>query len=144
MRVYLSCKEHTGLRIWLYRVWVITPPLMVSDDDVSGSDLSDSLWLCLQPARLLCPWDFPDKNTGVGCHFLLHGVLSIQGSNPRLLHWQADSLPLSHQGSTKAMSKSWALCSFRSVSLSSLLITIAMNMPRRNFRKGNRNLRTFY
>ena len=25
----------------------------------------------LQPARLLCPWDFPGKNTGVGCHFLL-------------------------------------------------------------------------
>ena len=24
-----------------------------------------------QPARLLCPWDFPGKNTGVGCHFLL-------------------------------------------------------------------------
>ena len=23
--------------------------------------------------RLLCPWDFPGKNTGVGCHFLLHG-----------------------------------------------------------------------
>ena len=25
----------------------------------------------LQPTRLLCPWDSPDKNTGVGCHFLL-------------------------------------------------------------------------
>ena len=25
----------------------------------------------LQPARLLCPWDFSSKNTGVGCHFLL-------------------------------------------------------------------------
>ena len=25
----------------------------------------------LQPARLLCPWTFPGKNTGVGCHFLL-------------------------------------------------------------------------
>ena len=25
----------------------------------------------LQPTRLLCPWDFPGKNTGVGCHFLL-------------------------------------------------------------------------
>ena len=25
----------------------------------------------LEPARLLCPWDFPGKNTGVGCHFLL-------------------------------------------------------------------------
>ena len=27
----------------------------------------------LWPTRLLCPWDFPDKNTGVGCHFLLQG-----------------------------------------------------------------------
>ena len=25
----------------------------------------------LYPARLLCPWDFPGKNTGAGCHFLL-------------------------------------------------------------------------
>ena len=24
-----------------------------------------------QPNRLLCPWDSPGKNTGVGCHFLL-------------------------------------------------------------------------
>ena len=23
-----------------------------------------------QPSRLLCPWDSPGKNTGVGCHFL--------------------------------------------------------------------------
>ena len=28
----------------------------------------------LQQARLLCPWDFPDKNTGVGGHFLLQGI----------------------------------------------------------------------
>ena len=26
------------------------------------------------PARLLCPWDFPGKNTGVGCHFLLEWI----------------------------------------------------------------------
>ena len=26
----------------------------------------------LQPTRLLCPWDFPGKSTGVGCHCLLH------------------------------------------------------------------------
>ena len=25
----------------------------------------------LQPSRLLCPWDFPGKSTGVGCHCLL-------------------------------------------------------------------------
>ena len=49
--------------------------------------------------RLLCPWDFPGKNTGVGCHFFLQGILSTQGLNPCLLHWQADSLPLSHLGS---------------------------------------------
>ena len=28
----------------------------------------------LQPARLLCPWDYPSKNTGLGCHFLLQGI----------------------------------------------------------------------
>ena len=27
-----------------------------------------------QPTRLLHPWDFPGKNTGVGCHFLLQGI----------------------------------------------------------------------
>ena len=33
-----------------------------------------SLWpLWTAPARLLCPWDSPGKNTGVGCHFLLQG-----------------------------------------------------------------------
>ena len=38
----------------------------------------------------------------MGCHFLLQGIFPIQGSNwclQRLLHWQADSLPLSHLGS---------------------------------------------
>ena len=33
----------------------------------------------------LCPWDFPGKNTGVGCHFLLQGTFLTQGSNPWLL-----------------------------------------------------------
>ena len=45
------------------------------------------------------PWDFSGSNTEVGCHFLLQGVFPIQGSNMRLLHWQADSLSLCHQGS---------------------------------------------
>ena len=49
-----------------------------------------------------CPWDFPGKNTGVSCHFLLQGIFTSQGSNPCLLcllHWQVDSLPPSHLGS---------------------------------------------
>ena len=28
----------------------------------------------LYPARLLCPWDFSGKNTGVGSHFNLQGL----------------------------------------------------------------------
>ena len=36
--------------------------------------------------RLLCPWHFPGKNTGVDCHFLLQGVFPTQGSNPCLFH----------------------------------------------------------
>ena len=31
----------------------------------------------LQPTRLLCPWDFPGKSTGVGCHCLLQSTLLI-------------------------------------------------------------------
>ena len=53
----------------------------------------------LQLTRLPCPRDFPSQNTGVGYHFLLQGIFLTQGLNPCLLHWHADSLPLSHQGS---------------------------------------------
>ena len=35
----------------------------------------------LYPARLLCPWNFPDKNTGVSCHFLLQRVFYVKGSS---------------------------------------------------------------
>ena len=38
----------------------------------------------LYPARLLCPWDSPGKNTGVGCHALPQGSFSTQGSHPGL------------------------------------------------------------
>ena len=46
------------------------------------------------PTRLLRPWDFPGKNTGVGCHFLLQEIFPTQGLNLHLLsllHGQADS-----------------------------------------------------
>ena len=45
------------------------------------------------------PWDFPGKNTGMGCHFLLQKIFPTQGSNPSLLHWQAVILPLNHKRS---------------------------------------------
>ena len=35
---------------------------------------------------LLCPWDSPDKNAGVGCQALLQGIFLTQGSDPWFLH----------------------------------------------------------
>ena len=53
------------------------------------------------PARLLCSWNSPGKNTRVGCHALLQGLFPIQGLNLgllHLLHWQEGSLPLAPPG----------------------------------------------
>jgi len=47
-------------------------------------------------------WNFPGKNTGVGCHFLLQGIFPTQEWNLcllSLLHWQGDSLKLCHRES---------------------------------------------
>ena len=59
--------------------------------------MSDSVILCTVALQALCPWDSPDKNTGVGFHAFLQGIVLTQGSNPCLLchlHWQAGSLPI--------------------------------------------------
>ena len=60
-----------------------------------------------QPARRLCPWYFPGKDTRVGCHFLFQGIFPTQGENPPLLslpHWKVGSLPGSVQFSSVAQS----------------------------------------
>ena len=52
---------------------------VVQGISVSRSVVSDSLRPHgLQLTRLLCPWDFPGKDTGVGCHFF-----SRESSQPR-------------------------------------------------------------
>ena len=48
------------------------------------SVMSDSVQPHGEPTRFLCPWDFPGKNTGVGCH-LLQGLFPTQGLNLHLL-----------------------------------------------------------
>ena len=60
----------------------------------------------LQPARLLCPWNSPGKNTRVGSHGLLHGIFLTQRSNPGLLHCRWILYCLSHQGRLPAL-KPW-------------------------------------
>ena len=51
-----------------------------------------------ESCRLLCPWDFPGKSTGVGCCFLLQEIFPTHGLNPRLLHCRQTLYHLSHQG----------------------------------------------
>ena len=47
--------------------------------------------------------DSPGKNTGVGCHALLWGIIPTQGSNPSLLHCRWILHHLSHQGSPRIL-----------------------------------------
>ena len=66
----------------------------------SHSVVSDSLWPHgLQSTRLLCLWDFPGKDTGVGCHFLLQGIFLTQGSKPGLLNCRQILYRMSYKGS---------------------------------------------
>ena len=58
--------------------------------------LCDPMDCSLQAVR---PWDFPGKNTGVGCHFLLQEIFPTQGLNPGLPHRRQMLYHLSHQGS---------------------------------------------
>ena len=51
------------------------------------------------PAKLLCPWNSPGKNIGVGCHFLLQEIFPTQGSNLGLPYCRQMLYHLSHQGS---------------------------------------------
>ena len=59
-----------------------------------------------EPARLLCPWDSPGKNTGVGCHSLFRGIFLTQGSSPSFLlgrHFLTIEPPSSHIEAAKAI-----------------------------------------
>ena len=49
--------------------------------------------------RLLRPWIFPGKSTGVGCRILFQGIFPTQGSNPGLPHCRQTLYGLSPLGS---------------------------------------------
>ena len=67
----------------------------------------------LRPARPLCPWDFPRQASWNGLPCPSPADVASQGSNPRLLRSQVDSLLLSHQGSpVVGLLLTEELCSF--------------------------------
>ena len=85
---------YTYIYIYIYET-LNSDYICLSKWVLSCSVMSDSLRPHgLSLTKLLCSWDFPGKNTWVGCHFLLWGIFPIQGLNLRLLcpALQADSL----------------------------------------------------
>ena len=52
-----------------------------------------------KPSRLLCPWNFPGKTTGVGYHALFQGIFPTQESNPGFPHCRWLLYQLSDLGS---------------------------------------------
>ena len=82
----------------------------MKSESVTCSVVSGSLPPHGQPARLLCPWISPGKNTGVGCHALLQGIFLTQQLNPSLPNCRRILYHLSHQGSLlySYLSKPWA------------------------------------
>ena len=67
---------------------------LISPSVSSYSSHSHGLW---ESMGLLCPWDSPGQNTGVGSHSLLQGSFLTQGSNPSLLHYRQILYHLSHR-----------------------------------------------
>ena len=70
------------------------------DKCVSGAQLCPTLCDpkdCSLPGSC-CPWNYPGKNTGVSCHFLLQGIFPSQGLKPGLQHCREILNQLSHQG----------------------------------------------
>ena len=86
-----------SVRALYFYIPFLTPPWSAS---VGPSVMSDSGWPHgLWSTRLLCPWDFPDKNTRVGSHSLLQRIFLTQGSNQHLLHFRRILYWMSHLGS---------------------------------------------
>ena len=103
------------------------------------SVMSDSLQpYGLQPARLLCPWDSPGKNTGVGCHFLLQGIFLTQEQNRVscigrwiLCHWAIWEAPISsclYNLTMEPRMTSMSLGGWRSVSGSAIVCPCGSSM----------------
>ena len=85
--------EQTGLQgehitVGIEAYFTMKRGSVLQDDCGDGGGLVTSRVRLLRPDPVDCslpgslwPWDFPGKNTGVGCHFLLQGIFLTKGSN---------------------------------------------------------------
>ena len=92
------------LFIYFWLCWVFVSVLGLSPIAASGGH-SSSRCAGLSPPRPLPLWSTGSRRAGSAAvahgpsRSAARGILPDQGSNPRLLHQQADSQPLRHQGS---------------------------------------------
>ena len=99
---FLSCcyhHSHLNLKHKIF-AWIVDP-LMCVCQLLSCVQLFVAPWTVAR--MLLCPWNSPGKNTGVGRHALLQGIFLTQGWNPGLLHCRWLLYCLSHQGNPKGI-----------------------------------------
>ena len=90
----LAIVNSAAMNIWVHffslgiytRVKLLDYMVFLSMCSVASVVSDSSQPLGLRPTRLLCPWDFPDKNTRVSCHSLLQGIFLTQRLNLCLLH----------------------------------------------------------
>ena len=112
----------------IYMYWNLLYTLVSLKCCVSCSVVSNSLqppWTVA--TGLLCSWDFPDKNTGMGCHFLLQGIFPTQGLNPRLSHCRWILYRLNYKGAV--------LSSLQKLKGSIHLYSFLTSVLHENFRK---------
>ena len=62
-------------------LWLLLLLLLLQVTSVVSDSVRPHRW---KPTRLLRPWDFPDKSTGVGCHCHLRGFVDIHVNNHRI------------------------------------------------------------
>ena len=87
------CKEQCCIGTWNVR------SMKEKERKWSLSVMSNSATPWAVAYQVLCLWNFPGKNTGMGCHFLPQGILPTQGSNLGLLHCGQTLYHLNRQGS---------------------------------------------
>ena len=98
--------------------WITCSSPLYYHGGFSRSVVSDSLQphrlLPMEPTRLLCPWDSPGKNTGVGCHFLFQGNFLTQDQTRVSCIAGRFFTELSHKGSLiTTMGESFSLMFIR-------------------------------
>ena len=92
-------------RDWKRSVFILIP----KKGDAKECSKWSKVKLLSRAWLFMIPWDFPGKNTGVGCHFLLQGIFPTQGLKPGLPHCRQMLYCLSRQGSPAQLCSSHTL-----------------------------------